>query len=440
MVGGKKIVRNWRMMRIIKNYDDLITSELRKQALIIAESGYEAIDTEKVVRSRVLYNSKTTELRVEGQRFVLKNYKKVTCIGVGKVALAAMTELQKKLGSAMSCGFVIDLTQGEVENLTCRVGTHPFPTEVNVAATKELLDLVEDGDPDDLVIFIISGGASSLLCYPNEISCDVETSIIKALTKQGATITELNTVRKHISKVKGGQLAKLCYPATVISLIFSDVPGNQLDTIASGPTVKDTTRMRDAARILDHYNVLELCKMPSCQLVETPKEDKYFEKVHNILLVSPEYIVEAMKVKARDLGWKAEIYSTAFEGEASVIAREIVGTAKPKTCLIGAGEATVKIHGDGLEGRCQVMAVASLSVIRERQVFLPLASDGEDHSDAAGAIVDSTTKAKGLSIGLDPEQFLANNDSYHYLESTGNLVFTGKTGSNVSDFFVLLTA
>jgi glycerate 2-kinase len=425
---------------VIKNFDQLATTELRTQALRIAEAGFEAIDPALVIRDEVHYNPRTTKLSVRGQELILKKYKRVVCIGFGKAALSAASALQQKLGSMISCGFVIDLTQGSLGNITCRVGTHPFPTEVNVSATKELLALVENSSEDDLIIFFISGGGSSLLCYPNEISCDSEAAIIAALTKQGATIHEMNTVRKHISKVKGGQLAKICYPATVLSLICSDVPGNQLEIIASGPTVKDDSTMGDAAQLMKRYNVLELCQMPSCKLIETPKDDKYFEKVHNILLISPEYAVEAMRVKARDLGWKAEIFSTKFEGDARELGRVIVGEANPKTCLVGAGEATVRVTGKGLEGRCQAMALASLDTLRPGQVFLPLASDGEDHSDAAGAIVDESTLSQGQKLGLDQKAYLANNDSYHYLEATGNLVFTGKTGSNVSDFFILLTS
>jgi len=422
----------------ITNMDAVATSELRTQALRIAEAGLRAIDTEQVIADSVSYNQRTTVLEVGEQKFTLKNYKKVTCIGVGKVALAAVTALKKELGEAITCGFVIDLRQGQLENITCRVGTHPFPTEVNVTATRELLKLVENNEPDDLVIFVIGGGASSLLCDPHEISCDTEAAITSALTNQGVSIAELNTVRKHISKVKGGQLAKLCYPATVVSLIFSDVPGNDLGTIASGPTVKDNSTMGDAARIMQQYNVLELCKMPSCQLIETPKEDKYFEKVHNILLLSPEYVVEAMKVKARDLGWKTLVYSTKFEGLASELAQDIVRNAPQKMCVLGAGEATVIVKGNGLEGRCQAMALSSLSYLKPNQVFLPMASDGEDHSDAAGAIVDTITTEKARAAGLDAQEFLNNNDSYHFFEGTHDLVFTGKTGCNVSDFFVFL--
>ncbi|MCC7355991.1 MAG: DUF4147 domain-containing protein [Candidatus Doudnabacteria bacterium] len=423
----------------ITNFDHFKIDPLRKQALLIADAAYTAIDPELVIAEQVDYDEKSTVLKIQGNTFKLKDYKKITCIGFGKAAFLSVKALQQKLGKIISCGFVIDLVGGDLGNITCKIGTHPFPTEVNVAATLELLKLVENSDKDDLVIFVVSGGGSSLLCYPNDITCDIETNIVTQLTKQGASIQELNTVRKHISKVKGGNLAKLCYPATVLSLILSDVPGNDLGIVSSGPTVKDTTTSGDAAAVLKQYNILELCNMPSCSLIETPKEDKYFEKVHNILLLSPEYAVEAMRLAAIDLGWKTQIYSSQYQGNATEVTRDIFKQAKPNMCLIGAGESTVQIKGHGLEGRCQVMALSALEYIQPDQVFLPLASDGFDHSDAAGAIVDTQTKVKADKLGLTAEHYLENNDSYHFFEATEDLVFTGKTGSNVSDFFVLLT-
>ncbi len=422
----------------ITNFDELKIDPLRKQALLIADAAYSAIDPELVIAEQVEYDEKTTVLNIQGNSFKLKDYKKITCIGFGKAAFLSVKALQQKLGKMIACGFVIDLVGGDLGNITCKIGTHPFPTEVNVAATKQLLELVENSDKDDLVIFVVSGGGSSLLCYPNDITCDIETNIVTQLTKQGVSIQELNTVRKHISKVKGGNLAKLCYPATVLSLIFSDVPGNDMGVVSSGPTVKDTTTSGDAAAILKKYNILELCNMPSCSLIETPKDDKYFEKVYNVLLLSPEFAVEAMRLAAIDLGWKTQVYSTQYQGNANEVARDILKHAQPKTCLVGAGEATVKIQGHGLEGRCQVMALSVLSELQPGQVFVPLASDGFDHSDAAGAIADSYTKKKAESRGLVAEDYLQNNDSYHFFETTGDLVFTGKTGSNVSDFFIFL--
>jgi glycerate-2-kinase len=424
---------------IIKNFNHIANTPLRTQALQIAEQAYASVDPIGIVEQKIKFNKRTSELEVGGNKFTLKNYKKITCIGFGKAAYKTVAALQQKIGEYLTCGFVIDLVEGQLGNITCRVCTHPYPTEVNVNATKELLALLKDGTEDDLVIFVVSGGGSSLLCYPSDMTCETETRITQTLTKQGADIVELNTVRKHISKVKGGYLAQLSYPATVLSMIISDVPGNNLDIVASGPTVMDKTTVDDASAILKKYNILELCQMPSCSLIETPKDQKYFEKVYNILIASPFDLVQAMQVKAEELGWKVVVYDQAFTGDAQVVTRDILAKAQTKTCFIGAGETTVKVIGNGLEGRCQVMALASLDLIKENQVFLPLASDGFDHSDAAGAIVDSQTKRVARINHLIAQDYLANNDSYHFFEQTGDLVFTGKTGTNVSDFFILLT-
>jgi glycerate-2-kinase len=286
---------------------------------------------------------------------------------------------------------------------------------------------------------VVSGGGSALLCYPHDMSCEAEVSIILALTVKGATIQELNTVRKHISKVKGGQLAKLMYPASVISLIFSDVPGDDLSMVASGPTVRDNTFMKDAAAILKKYDVLEVCQMPSCNLVETPKENRYFEKVQNVLAVSAKQALWAMKETAEDLGFDVKIFGENFQGIARELGIKIIAANnRHHECLIGAGESTVHIIGKGKGGRNQEMALAALSSVSQNQVLVCAASDGHDNTDAAGAIVDNNVLTRAKTLGLDPNQFLQNNDSYNFFEQTGDLLLTGLTEANVSDFFVCL--
>jgi len=426
------------MDHIIKNFNTLATSALRRQALEIAEEGFLAIDTAQAVKRTVIYNKKKQILETGGKRYLLADFDRVMCVGFGKAAFTAVSELQNILGDKIKCGFVIDLKEGSLGNITCRVGTHPYPTKINVDATKELVAMFSDCTPKDLVLCVVSGGGSALLCSPHNMSCEQEVSIIAALTVKGADIGELNTVRKHISTVKGGNLAKIMYPATVIGLIFSDVPGDDLSMVASGPTVLDNTFMKDAALVLKKYNVLEACQMPSCQLVETPKEPKYFAKVQNILAVSPKAALAAMKDKAEDLGFGVKIFSAQFQGEARVLGPEIIAANQKHQALIGAGESTVKIVGKGKGGRNQEMALAALPEIGEDQVLLCLASDGHDNTDAAGAIADRQAFFKAKTLGLDPKTYLENNDSFHFFESLDDLVLTGLTGSNVSDFFVCL--
>jgi len=433
---------------IFSNYHTVALTPLRKQALLIADAGLEAIATERAVAAHFQYDEGSKVLKIRGQKFDTAGYKRVIVVGFGKAALQAATAIQKILGERISCGFVIDVVKGSDENIAavgssnivCRVGTHPYPTVVNVSATKELVAMLEQSSADDLVICVISGGGSSLLCYPSDISCDDERGIINSLTESGASIQELNTVRKHISKVKGGNLAKICYPATVISLIFSDVPGDELGMVASGPTVKDETTLRDAAAVLQKYNVLDRCKLPSCELVETPKEDKYFENVHNVLFVSSADALAAMQKKADDLGFGVTVWNRAFQGEAAVLGPEITAALRPGTCLLGAGESTVSLgagHGEG--GRNQEMALAALARIKDNQILLAVASDGRDYTEAAGAIADAEVLQQAQKLGLDPEQYLARHDSFNFFCEVNGLLQTGDTGSNISDFFVGLS-
>lgn len=423
---------------VIQNFQELIHSPLRRQALEIVEAGFDAINTEKAVKKNFIYNSSKQELKIFNKIFSIGKYKRIICVGFGKAALEAVTVIQDQLKDRISCGYVLDLKEGNLGNIVCRVGTHPLPSKVNIEATKELIEMLSACTEEDLVICVVSGGGSALLCNPHDMSCELEVEIISALTVKGVSITELNTVRKHISKVKGGQLAKIIYPATCISLIFSDVPGNNLDVIASGPTVKDTTTARDALNILKKYNILELCQLPKCNLIETPKEDKYFKKVHNILFVSSHQAILEMEEKARDLAYNTKIYSEQYEGEAKVLGKEIVKLSQKGVCLIGAGESTVTIRGKGKGGRNTEMALSALQEIKTNQVFVCVASDGRDNTDSAGAIVDTLVLQRAKNLNLDPNKYLQNNDSFSFFEQTGDLLITGKTGSNISDFFVLL--
>ncbi len=423
---------------IIKNFDHLATNPLRRQALLIAEAGLKAIDTKAAVRRLVKYNNQKEILEVAGKKYALMDYERVMCVGFGKAAFDAVSEIQVSLADKIKCGFVIDLKEGSLGNIVCKVGTHPYPTKVNIEATKELMAMLSNCSEKDLVLCVVSGGGSALLCSPHDMSCEQEVAIIAALTVKGATIQEINTVRKHISTIKGGQLAKLMYPATVISLIFSDVPGDDLSLIASGPTVLDKSKVQDAGDILKKYDALEAVGMHSCRLIETPKEQKYFEKVHNILAVSPRQALSAMKDEAEQIGFDVEIFSQNFQGLAKELGPQIVSASKSRMALIGAGESTVQITGHGVGGRNQEMALAAIPNLSENQVLVCVASDGHDNTDAAGAIADSSSSLRAKALGLDVSHYLENNDSFHFFEQLGDQLITGQTGANVSDFFICL--
>lgn len=425
---------------IIKNFEALTTSYLRKQALLIAEAGFEAINTTRAILEQIKYDAKKQELVIQKQKFDLSKFKKVICFGIGKAALEATTALSQILGELITKGFVIDIKEGFInEKIICRAGTHPLISEQNINYTKEALSFLEDLTKDDLVIFVVSGGGSALFEIPFEITAQEQANIFKALTQTGASIQEMNIVRKHISLIKGGQFAKKIYPAALISLIFSDVPGDELSMVASGPSIKDSTVAREAREILNKYQVLESLNILSIKLTETPKEEKYFLNTRNFLLVSSAKALAAMTEKAEELGFGVKIFSKNYQGEARELSARIIQAAKAKECLLGAGESVVKIVGKGIGGRNQEMALAALSSLAENQVFIALASDGRDNTEAAGAIADRSTLLKAQNLGLDFEDFLDNNDSFHFFERVGDLVNTGQTGSNTADFFVCLT-
>lgn len=424
----------------IKNFDGLATNALRKQALLVLEAGLSAIRTERAVKTEVIYDSQSDVLRVANGVYPLALVKRVVVVGFGKAAYDAVTALYEILGSRIACGFVLDLKGGSQGSLTCTIGSHPYPTHINVAATKQIVDVATDLTENDLLLCVVSGGGSSLLCYPYEMTCENETKMVESLMRGGADIHELNTVRKHISMVKGGQLAQAAYPAQVVNLVFSDVPGDNMGMVASGPTIKDTTTIHDAAAILKKYNVLASCNMPSCRLRETPKEEKYFRRVSSHMIVSASKAVRAMQIKAQDLGFNARIYKEAYNGHAQNLAKEFLENSVRGECLLAAGESTVEVKSaSGKGGRNLEMALAALPFLGDKQVFLAMDTDGHDNTPFAGALVDMQTlvKAKRLGINIDAE--LGSHNSYLFFESVGDYIETGLTGANVADLVIVLS-
>ena len=258
----------------------------------------------------------------------------------------------------------------------------------------------------------------------------------------GANIHEINCVRKHLSLIKGGQLARLAYPATLLTLVLSDVIGDNLDAIGSGPTVPDRTTLAEARAICAKYGI-EI-GLPDSR--ETPKpKDRAFAKSHHVLVGSNALAVEAAAEEAKRLGYNTRILSTSVQGEAREAARLHARIArnirKPPACVISGGETTVNVRGNGLGGRNQEFALAAATEIAgvPGTVILSGGTDGADGpTDAAGAIADGTTVARGEALGLDAAAFLRNNDSYHYFEAIGDLIKTGPTGTNVADVQVIL--
>lgn len=425
----------------IKNFKDLAVSESRKITLEIAEAGLEAIDTRRVIKESVrFYNDK---LSVKDKLIDLERVKRIFLVGVGKCAGDAAVTLERILGGRLTGGIILDIKETpEVRKLKVFKGTHPLPSLENRKATVEIIDLLKGLTEDDFVIFVISGGGSTLLSASYDLSEKEEASIVNHLLKSGATIQEINTVRKHISYARGGFLAKYAYPASSVALIFSDVPSNDIQFIASGPTVKDATTIEEAEAILVKYDVIKKCTVENCGLIETPKEDIYFEKVTNLIVVSNENALGAMAIQARRLGFGVYICTACLAGEAREAGEKAVkdlANHPAGTVLLYGGETTVTVRGDGKGGRNQEFVLSALLNVKPNCTITSIASDGWDNTEFAGAICDEITKRKADEMGLNPLFYLKNNNSYEFFKKTGDFILTGNTGSNVSDLVIALS-
>ncbi len=423
----------------IKNYKELATTESRKMALEIAEAGLAAIDTETVINKEIRLEKEI--LFIKDEKIPLKDLNRILIAAIGKCAFDAALTLEKILGNHLTAGIAIDVKESpEFKKIKGFKGTHPFPSEDNAKATKELVNSLKDLKENDLVIFIISGGGSTLLYLPENENCAKEAEIVQNLFKASTPIKEVNTIRKHLSLARGGFLAKYAYPAKVVSLIFSDVPDNDIQFIASGPTVKDSTTVEDAKNILAKSGVPNICDIEGkCCLVETPKEDKYFEKIKNITLVSNKTALSAMADKARKLGLEPKIITSELTGEARDVAEQIIGELDgypPKTVLLYGGETTVTVKVKGKGGRNLEVALSALQFVKPGQTIMTIASDGKDNTDYAGAICDIMTKRRAEELGLDPKKYLDENANYDFFSKAGNYLQTGNTGSNVSDLTI----
>jgi glycerate-2-kinase len=340
----------------------------------------------------------------------------------------------------LSGGVVIDLIPDQTEHyFRYFQGDHPNPSGRNVAATQELISFLKASRSDDLVIFLISGGGSTLLAQPRDFEVTLEQKIFQVLTSQGATIQELNTVRKHLSLARGGFLADYAYPATIVSLIFSDVPGNDLSFIASGPTVLDQTTVFEADHLIDKYHVRSQLDLPFDYFVETPKDPTRFARVKNILLLSNQVALEAAQQQSLEMGYQAIICDLKLSGEARQVGptiAKVLHQSPAGTVLLYGGETTVTIKGQGSGGRNQELVLATLSELREDEVILSLASDGHDNGPAAGAIGDIKTVAQAQVLGLSIEKDLIDNNSEHFFAQVGDALTLTTPGANVSDLIL----
>ncbi len=445
--------------------NDSILKQLRSDAKKIFQASLDAVDPYKAVKGFLRIDNDTLILGdISPVKLDLSAYNRILIVGGGKATAPMARAAEEVLGTRISKG-IINVKYGfgeKLETTEVNEAGHPLPDHNSVEGTAKILALLEDAGEKDFVISLVSGGGSALLTRPADgISLADKQEITSQLLECGASIDEINIVRKHISASKGGQMAKIAYPATTVNFMLSDVVGDRKDIIASGPFVPDTSTFRDAQKIIDKYalsNVPDTIKEylkagMAGKVPETPKEgDQIFTHVFNYIVGSNILALIAAEKKARSLGYKTTILSSMVEGETrevahvhSAIAKEIVKTGRPVSppaCVISGGETTVTIHGDGLGGRNQEFCLASALDIRNsppRMIVMSGGTDGNDGpTDAAGAIIDPLTVHRGEDAGMDASDFLKRNDSYNYFKKTGELLITGPTKTNVMDIRLIL--
>jgi hydroxypyruvate reductase len=425
------------------------TSALRKQALAIFRAALAAADPAGAVTSYL-----------ENRDY--SRFRNIYVVGAGKASAAMARAAERVLGRRITAG-LLNVKYGHVARLR-RIELnecgHPVPDQRGVEGAIRIAAIVSGAQPDDLVICLVSGGGSALLPLPSKpVTLEEKQEVTKLLLACGANIHEINAVRKHISDIKGGQLARLAAPAAVEALLLSDVIGDNLDVIGSGPTAPDASTFAQAWEILEKYGLTG--KIPATVrsrveagmrggIAETPKPgDPLFARVRNVVVGSNRLALDRAAAHARSLGFRTLVLSSQIEGETreiarmhAAIAREIVQFGRPirpPACIITGGETTVTLKGGGTGGRNQEFVLAAAADIAGLNgvVVLSAGTDGSDGpTDAAGAIADGDTLARKP----DAVRYLAENDSYHYFEALGDLVKTGPTHTNVMDVRLVLIA
>ena len=428
----------------------------------IFRAGLKAVDPMEAVARAA--RREGSELQVAGRSYRLEDYERIFVIGAGKAGAPMAMAMEQILRDRLETGR-ITVKYGHTAPLTkieIQEAGHPIPDENGMAGAESIASVAHQAGERDLVFCLISGGGSALLVSPAEgISLKEKQAVTSELLACGASIEEINAVRKHLSRMKGGQLARACWPATVVTLILSDVVGDPLDVIASGPTVPDPSSFGDCLEIVGRYGLSG--RLPESvmrrfeqgargTLPETPKEgEPVFERVQNEIVGNSFSAVLAASRKAESLGYTPLILSTRIEGETREVAhvhaaifREVLASGfpvAPPACILSGGETTVTLKGKGKGGRNQEFSLAVALHIRgeNRIFFLSAGTDGTDGpTDAAGAFADGGTVERGRARRLEAEQSLDENNSYPFFEALGDLLITGPTNTNVMDLRICL--
>lgn len=468
---------------IIKNYSQLFPSHLSKPQSVLRKIILSALELaiESVMPKKLMEQSLKIEnekLIIQNCEFNLKAYKDICIIGGGKAVAhmaAYLEELLLKVPNIKYKGVInvpyglaiddLDLTS----SIQVNYASHPIPDKAGINGVLKMKQIIESSTENSLIIFLVSGGGSSLLPLPrNKIGLEDLQTINTLLLESGASIHEINIIRKHLSEVKGGNLARLIYntnKATIVSLIVSDVVGNNLDSIASGPTVADSSTFKDVFDILENYNLFnevpisihllveEGLKNPS---METPKPgDKCFNNVYNFLIGSVHNAIEIITKFLKSNDFTVNYFSDSIMGEARLFGDKLYNDyflnpdnnyQQKRNALIGTGELTVTIVGNGMGGRNQEMLLSFLdnAIKNKISVNFCLVSanlDGiEGNSNAMGALIDNEVHQKVLKLNLNLQKYLEQNDSNSAFKLLGTEIITGSTGCNVNDIMILLCA
>jgi glycerate-2-kinase len=448
--------------QLVENGGTLLNKKARQHALQSLEHALEAADPRQLLKARLTL--KGSKLKIDKHSFDLAKYRNLYVMGGGKASGMMAEGLEQILGKRITKGLVNvpHDSKSKIGIIQLHGATHPVPDRAGVEGTRQMLRIAEDAEKNDLIICLISGGGSSLMPLPrDDVSLENKKEITNSLLRSGATINEINTVRKHISAFKGGWLAEKAYPATILNLILSDVVGDPLDFIASGPTVPDSTTFDDAAKVLQKYNLWEKAPASVRKILsdgkkglipETPKAgDRVFKKVTNVVVGNNRYSSLAACENLRSLGLNTLLLTATLEGEARQVGivlastvREVLASGNPvrrPAGIVVGGETTVIVTGKGKGGRNQEIPLAAVSRLKDMDgvAIASLSTDGIDGpTDAAGAIVDGKTFGRAMKIGMHPDSFLTGNDSYHFFSKLGDLIFTGPTGTNVNDISVIV--
>jgi hydroxypyruvate reductase len=426
---------------------------LRCHALSIFQAAVQAADPRRTVKAAL-------------QSIDVSRYRRIFVVGAGKASAAMAQAAEQVLGRRIHGGWINtkDGHLAPLKRITLHEASHPVPDARGVEGARRIAEIAQQAEEGDLVLCLISGGASALLPLPVEpVTLEEKQATTRLLLACGATIHEINAVRKHLSAIKGGRLARLAQPAHVVALLLSDVVGDPLDVIGSGPAAPDTSTFATAWAVIEKYGLQR--KIPASarrlleaglagRIEETPKPgDPCFRHTRNVIVGSNRLAVDAAARKARELGYRPLVLSTAIEGETrdiagmhAAIAREIVATGRPvrpPAAVISGGETTVTLRGKGLGGRNQEFALAAAIALEGVPGVLAFSAgtDGTDGpTDAAGAMADGMTLSRAATLGLDARRALADNDSYHFFQPLGDLVMTGPTGTNVMDVRLMLVS